>query len=440
MRVKPEIKISVSILLAAIIIAAGIVMFQKLIHNKQVFETNLYTHVPASVTGILQINKEKNLKTFTTYFPELQNVLLTTGSSLTYPVLIAEQKKDIYIICKVTEEQESTIKSLLATTLFSSFAPKVRAYKNANILFYPADNNRFFSCIFYQGFFVGGYNYTLLENFIDTNSSNNIFSNKQAKEIRQKITTGYPANMYFNNEIFFTSFNINLEKNRIEMEGFTNNTVSDNWSREVTADSDSIAIDYSIFPDSLLSYTINSHATGVSGSLICLFDTPSYSFVLNNNPISTVYALKHRQDRFDLYSQLNKLEINYIQRKFSTRDVVLGDQHIYKTSEQMGREIFHHNSPVYLTFYKNYLLISADREVLIQYLKANGNYKPTLPLDPVSISTQTISLFFSNDIQKFPSQYLSNYYLIDRITAKGQAYTKTYMENGEKKIDISLNN
>lgn len=439
MQIKSGIKIGLSCLLIVTIITIGIIMFQKLNHDKGVFETDLYTHIPIEVTGILQINREKDLKTFTPFFTELQSIILSIENSLTFPILIAEQKEDLYIISKVTSEQESKIKLLLGNTLFPSFAPKSRMYKEARILFYPTSNNNFFSCMFYQGFFIGGYNYTLLEHFVDTDSANNIFSSEQATEIAKKIKTSYPANLYFNNETFFTSFNIDLVENKMELEGITNNIYSNNWPKETTSQNDSIVIDYSIFPDSLISYTINTSAASISSSLICLFEAPSYGFILNQTQKSPIYALKYTQDRFDIYNHLNKLETNYIQRKFSTRDVVLGKQHIYTTSEQMGREVFHHYSPVYLTFHKNYLMIADDRETLIQYLKANGNYKIIEPFDPVKISTQTISLFFSDNIEALSPDYLANYHLIHRI-AKDQAYIKTYIENGEKKIEISLNN
>lgn len=414
-------------------------MFQKLSYNKGVFETNLYTHIPPEVTGILQINKEKSTKAFLPFFPELGYVIKSIGKSLTYPILITEENKNLYIISKITSEQEEIIKSLLNADLFPAFEPKIRMYKDAKILFYPADNNRFFSCMFYQGFFIGGYNYTLLEGFVDTDLSNNIFSNKGSTEIAKKIKTSYQANMYFNNKSFFTSFNIDLEGNLIELDGFTNSTFSNNWPKEAIPNSDSIAIDYSIFPDSLVSYQIDINAASISNSLICLFDAPSYRFILNNNQTTPVYALKHKQNRFDIYNHLSKLEINYIKRRFSTRDVVLGGQHIYMTSEQMGKDIFHQSSPVYLAFYKNYLLISADREILIEYLKKNGNYIPNPFFDPINISTQIVSLFFSNDIQKFYPDYWVNYYLIGKI-AQGQTYFKTYVENGENKIEILLNN
>ncbi|MBD8347347.1 hypothetical protein [Dysgonomonas sp. HGC4] len=439
MHIKSGAKIGLLSLLVVAIITTGIIMFQKLSHDKGVFETDLYTHIPAKVTGILQINKEKHTKVFTPFFPELENIIQTIETSLTYPILIAEHKEDTYIISKITSEQESKIKSLLSIDLFPAFAPKVRTYKDAKILFYPTSNNRFFSCMFYQGFFIGGYNYVLLENFVDTDSSNNIFSSKPATEIAKKIKTSYPANLYFNNETFFTSFNINLENNFIELEGFTNTTFSNNWPNEAISDSDSITIDYSIFPDSLISYQIDTNAASISSSLICLFDAPSYGFIINENQTSPIYALKHREDRFDLYNHLNKLEVNYIHRKFSTKDVVLGNQHIYMTSEQMGKDVFHHNSSVYLTFYKNYLLVAADRDIMIQYLKRNGNYSIQTDFDPLNISTKTVSLFFSNNIQKFHPDYLKSYHLL-KLMSKEQAYFKTYIENGEKKIEILLNN
>ena len=105
----------------------------------------------------------------------------------------------------------------------------------------------------------------------------------------------------------------------------------------------------------------------------------------------------------------------------------------------MGREDFHHDSPVYLSFYKNYLLVSAEREALVQYLKENGQYKIKTAFDPINISSQTISLFFSKNIQEFYPEYLTNYFLIRKM-AKGQTYIKTYTEDGEKKIEILLNN
>lgn len=439
MRIKRGIKISLSILLVTIIIASGIIMFQKLNHNKEVFETDLYTHIPSKVTGILQINREKSLKTISHSFPELQNIIDPLSAYLTYPVLLTEENQNIYIISKVTSEQESKIKSLLRKTLFSSFAPKSRSYKDAKILFYPAENNRFFSCMFYQGFFVGGYNYTLLEDFVNTGLSDNIFSNKQAGEIAGNINSNYSANLYLNNQTYFTAFNIDLNKDQIDLEGTTNNTFLNSWPNEIRNENDSIAIDYSIFPDSLISYTINTTTASISSSLICLFNIPSYTFILEKDQKSPIYAFKHMQSRFDIYNHLNKLEINYINRKFSTRDVVLRNQHIYKTSEQMGREVFHHDSLVYLAFYKNYLLVSKSRDILIHYLKGNGRYKIKNSLDPIKINPQTISLFYHNDIPNFASDTSNSHYLLERIK-KGNIYTRTYIENGDKKIKISLNN
>lgn len=439
MHIRFGLKIGFLSLLAAAMIVVGVIIFQKLSHDKGVFETGLYTHIPSDITGILQINKEKSTKEFSVFFPELQNVLQTIESFLSYPILIAEQKESTYIISKITSEQESIIKSLLKTNLFPDFAPKIRIYKGEKIFFYPAENNRFFSCVFYQGFFVGGYNYTFLERFIDTDSSNNIFNIQSAHEITDKIKTAYPANLYFNTNKSFTSFNVNVEENLFELEGFISSlSESDKRPYEVVADNDSMAVDYSIFPDSLISYRIDTQVINISDSSVYLFDVPSYSFILNKDQASPIYALKYKGSRFALYDHLNSLEFDYIQRKFSTHDVVLGNQHIYMTSEQMGRNVFNHNSSVYLSFYKNYLLVSADRNNMVQYLKKNGNYTQKVSFDPVKISTNTISLFFSNDIQIKSLDYLDNYFIIKQM-AKKQMCLKTYIVNGEKNIEMVLN-
>lgn len=434
MRIKLGVKIGVISLLIVIIIAIGFVMFKKLNHNKNVFTIDLYIHIPSEVTGILQINKNKDVKIFASSFPDLEHIILSIENSLSYPILITETNQDIHIISKITSEQESRLKSLLNHNLFPSFSPKTRTYKDAKIYFYPADNNKFFTCMFHQGFFIGGYNYTLLEKFVDTDSSNNIFNNKHASEVVKKMKTSYPANLYFNNKTDLTSFNINLNKNDIELDGFTNSIYTESINVIATED-DSLSIDYSIFPDTLLSYTINTNISTISGSLSCLFNVPGYRFVLNNNLNSPIFALKHTQNRFDIFDQLNKLEENFIQKKFSTKDVVLNKQHIYSTSEQMGQEIFRHQSSVYFTFYKNYLIFTENRNTLIKYLANNGNYRMNPNLDSMNINTQTVSLFYSNDIQKFSPRYLESYHLIQKIV-KGQMLIKNYIEEGQRKIEI----
>lgn len=437
MNLKSALKIgALSIFIIAIIIS-GLIMFQRLNYNKQVFDTDIYLHIPKNATSIIQVNKAKDLPEILPFAKQLEPIIKTLEKNINFPCLVLEFENDYYFVSKLTVEQESKVENLLSNKIFTSFAAKERIYKETRLSFFPTENNNFFVSMFYKGMFVCGFNYKLLENIIDTHADTSFF--EENENILKKAKNTYSANIFKKNDNQITVLNLNFEEATISIEGYTAPTIYDKWPCPIQT-SDSLNIDYKIFPDSLVSYQIDRSNAILSDTLICMFNPPIYQFRMTEEQIAPIFAIKHNCDRFDIYKLLNRIEQAYGHPKFSTRDVVMGKQHIYTTSIDLARNQFKHESPVYLTFYNGYLLFCADRSTLVYYLKYNGNYQPeNNSPEWFLIETKELeSLFYSKDLSKWAPGY-SNLFenpIIKNI--HGTAFVKLSVNDNEKNIGVVL--
>lgn len=439
MVIKRFLKIGTVVFFILLILISGLIMLRKLNHDKQVFDEDLYAYVPSGISGIFQINKAKDVKPFSKYFSEIKPVLLSIDSFVTYPLLmVSDTSNNLYIVAKVTEEQERTIKSIFSDSIFSAFPPKTRIYKGATIFFYPSTDNRFFACMFYNGIFVGGYNYDLLERIIDTERDKGFFADNSLKSLVKEIKPNYSANLLFKENNSFSVFNGNFNKQgNLELSGYTESNPSDS-----KATNDSVLIDYAILPDSLLSYKIDFGRCDISEDFKPYFETVQYNVELDSLQQAPVFLIKYKEDRFTIFDKLNALERSYIGRKLSTKDVVLKKQHIYTTSEQLALSVFGEKTAVTMSFYSGYLVYSTDRNALIRYLGMRerdiSNHKKP---DFISTPQQTLkSLFVSSNSSR--SQEIPFRSFLSKIYSYSTSIEiKTYYNESERmKTEIVLNN
>lgn len=418
-----------------VILVTGIVLFVKLTRNKKALETDLYNYIPSHILGILQVNNYQSIIRLSPLMKRMQPLTKSIGDILIYPVLFIEYDSSSYMMMKVTEDQKELIRQKLELSLFPDYPPGEKTYKGNKLLFYATGDNSFFICMFYDDFFVGGYNIGLFEEIIDRKASDNkvITDSPLGKEMLGKMKKHYPANLFLNNSTCFSVFNIDFADGRTELEGY--NTSIPDTGRDCDTDIEDINIDYTIFPDTFNYYRVEMYNPVVTDTFECYFEPPSYTFNIGNHS-ENVHAIRHKDDKFVIYNMLNDLQEKYTGKKFNINDIHAGYR-IYTTSAKLGYEVFGSEKEVYLTFYKGFLITGEDKETLKTYLKYNGKYRPDRDIDISAADFE--SLYYSTNIGIWSPDFFSPENPITRHLNK-EAYTMSFKEGERHKIRISINN
>jgi len=411
----------------------GVFMLRELKQNKQALQSDPYAFLPTGISGFVQINKPEYLIQLTDSVNGLEEVIKNLNTHFTYPLLIVDNEKDSYVLSKIDSRQETEIKKILDEKVFPYYPAKERIYNEVKLLFYPAEDTRFFVCMFYKNLFVGGYNFELLEKIVDVDLGRavGVYSTPLGRETIRKIESYYPANLFLNNKSGFSVFNIDFKENQFRMEGYDTDVVNKDWTCDNKRTYD---LDYSIFPNHIESYQADYYDPYVTDSFKCYFDKPSYSFIIygQSNP---VYALKNSDDKFIIYNILNALEERYIGRLFKKNDF-FHDYRIYTTSAQLARQVFGFTTPAYIVFYKEYFVFSADKDSLKEYILNNGKYSSDFRID--DREEDIISVFYTNDPDKwYPDFFLPNH--ISR-NMKGGLYVVSAEEDKTRKSKIFMDN
>lgn len=442
MILRKYLKIGIAIVFISLILISGLIMLQKLNHDKQVFDQDLHAYIPSEVSSVFQINRAKDLKSYSKYFPEIENVLLSINSSVTFPLLVTSSFNKLYLFAKVTVEQEQAIEKILSESLFTAFPPKVRIYNGAKIYFYPSVGNRFFACLFYNGIFAGGYDYELLERIVDTDRDKMLFANDTLKSLQPELKTSYSANLIFKEDTGFSVYNVGFGKNgRLELSGYERSIYSDQSSCS-NNQSDSVLLDHFILSDSLLSYQIDFSGCMLSDEFKPYFDNPVYSLELDTLQSAPIYLLKYNKDRFTIFEKFNSLEKKYIGRRLNTKDVVLKKQHIYTSSEQLAFSVFSENAPLTISFYEGYLIYTKDRNALIRYLtfRESSKLKGEQPKLVDKLQLPVKSLFVSRNIHKSKKIPFNSFFKGCFNSFTTLSINQYYWEKSLLKTEIILNN
>lgn len=443
MQIKSGIKVGILFFIVLFVIIGGFIMFQRLNHNKQVFDTDLRTLIPSNTTEILQINKEKEAIKYLRYLDNIRPIFRTLANTLGYPLYIINNEDNSIIVSKLTTEQEVNIRNLLNNKLYPDFPPKKRIYKDAELLFYITNDNSFFCCMFYKGVFAGGFNYKQLEDIVNIDIKNNFFSDPEIIKISDKIKSTYSANLYIKDKKHFSAFNIiSQDSNSLKLDGYTNISTHSTLPCKENNQKFPLHIDTTIISNSFSAYEINMSTEYISDSLGCLFTLPTYKLYINKENVKPIYILKHHIDKFLIYNMLNDMELKYIGKKFNTKDFAFGNQRIYTASFELSKNIFKQDDIVFLTFYKNYLIFATDRSLLIEYLRNSEKYS-TKNIDTNIIGSDLSnisSIFYSSNPKNITPQYfdLNKYILLK--SDKKSIYMTSYSSDKDKKIDIIINN
>lgn len=396
MQAKSKIKLGILLILVIGIIVGGIVMLRRIDHNKQVFDIELTGYVPDSTRSVLQINKHKSLGSFLPLCGNLATVIDAIKNDLSYPFYVLSDKKQVVCLAKITIEQEMEIKRRFSANFFSDYAPKERKYKDATLLFYPTSDNSFFCCTFYNGLFIGSYNYKVIETMVDHKNTGRYFAKAGFDTLGVHIKSSFAANWYIATHDRGIGFNISVKDDSLHLEGYSQLT-------QMSAGNDSLNLnslgDRSVLPNVLRGYQIVFKDALVSDSIGSYFDPTAYQFFGSDSkyPVSVLRCVV---DKFVVYNYLNDLEAKFTGKRFNINDFAYPGQRIYTASSQLSEDIFRKPDIVYFTFYKNHLCFSTDKKTLIDYLHNSGNnhsdhaIQVQLPTD-----VQVRSVFYANSVR-----------------------------------------
>jgi len=219
---KQWIKIIILFVLVTIILIGGLYMYSSLEYNKQSFSTSIYNHIPVQTLSVININKEYNIDNllfFDSSLIELTNII--TASEVSYPVVLCKsEEEETAIIARTNKEQEAEIKEYIEEYIAESFYPKIKKYKDEQILIYSLPNNNFLACSFYKGIFAACKNYKQIENIIDTDVENNFFTNEEYEEEISKTLCGQNISVFFKHQHHLLALDYNMQNDTIKMEGY----------------------------------------------------------------------------------------------------------------------------------------------------------------------------------------------------------------------------
>lgn len=429
MQIKSSIKIGILFVFIIAIIVIGFVMFRRLDHNKQVFEKEITSMVPVDASFVLQINKNKKIEKLTKLSGNLGIFIDSIQESMTFPIYIVGKDNNSAIVSKLTIQQEAELRDKLDKVLFPSYPPKIKIYNNTDILFYATTDNSFFCCAFDNGVFIGSYNYKLIEGILNTKHKANFFSQPNAENMLNYAKSTYSANLYLSICDSMSIFNMSLDNDSIVLDGFIRK-----YSNADIDTTTNYTINQSILPDTMVAYKISMNYDNLADTMKTYLSAPLYQFYTDtiNQP---VYAIELKVDRFVVFNYLNNLEIKYIGRKFGIHDFAFGDQRIYTTSAQLSKFIFKMNEIVYFTFFKNHLIYSSSKPLLVNYLIKSGKNRDTISNRIVDENADIETLFYSSSPKTIsPSFFPCNFgnYNIESI------YGIEYIENNTKKLTVIL--
>ena len=175
---------------AIVVIIVGIMgayFYTSMEQEEKTYQLDIFSLIPENTKSILQIN---NLDSFSqqideNIFDDFSNekrfdwinflsrfILPLKNEKKSFPgwgkgriVVSFHDKGEIYYT-KVRTNEISVWKDMLETVIFPPFPPVVQKYNGEKILHYSLADNRFFSCIFKEGIFIGSFNSKLIENII----------------------------------------------------------------------------------------------------------------------------------------------------------------------------------------------------------------------------------------------------------------------------------
>lgn len=432
MQVKSVIKIVILSFFTVVIVIYGIMFYQRLNFDRQIYDVDVHSYIPVDVSQVLQVNKTLDLDKLAPFIVGLENLLPRIENSLTFPYYVVNTSGDgLVVMSKLNTSQQEALKRKIEIDIFPAFPPQKKKYKDAELLFYTtAKQSEFFVCTFFEGVFIGGYNYKSIEDAINTRAKAgiNFFSNNFFNSVTSLMQGTYPASVYINSDGVLSAYNILYDKT-VNLTGYRSDCVSEE------SDVDSLNIDFSVFPNNVKAFGVERNLEGFSDSLRYLFHPPYYQFYTDVE--EPIHAMAFDIGRYKLYDLLNAVE-----RKLGGRDLVrhgytVGKKYsIYSGSTKFNEDVFQSDQTIYFVFKDDYMAYSKNRANLTKYILNSGNFKKNFV---ETINPHFETYFFTQNLLKlshpfYPTEYYST------LKSDTVGLVKVHHESKFFKIELLLNN
>lgn len=367
MQKKAIVKIVILSIFTIILIGGGVVFFQRLKSDKQVYGIDLLNHIPKESNVVIAIRKSSELKNISSN-EKIELLLHSIGSKLAYPFYLVElSRREQAVVAKLSSSQEIDIKSIIEKNLYPTFPPQKRYYKKAEILFYTTkDTNVFFVCSFFNGLFIAAYDYKTIQSIIDTEASQSLYSIDFYEHVEpffkssslvhyQKIGSGQMI------------YSLDTRDSLWRLEGYIDQKIS-------SAFDDSLAVDTSLFPSAYEAFQVERINSNLNDSLIPILKTPYYRFWIDS--ASFIATTQFYIDRYELYDKLNSIEKVESGKSLVRHGYTIGKKYsIYSGSKSFDKYVFRSDIPIYFAFKEGLFIYSDNKEVLRQYIiKPEANH------------------------------------------------------------------
>lgn len=408
--------------------------------DRKTHEVDLLSLIPADTKSILQINKfdrfslqldsiitdsadEDMLNWFVT-LNRFISPLKKEAKSLSqkengYLLVSFHDEGDIYY-AKLHPEEIDIWKKMLEKNVFPPFPPEIQRYEGIDILHYTLADDRFFSCIFKGGIFVGSFNNKLIEKVIRSwKEGNSIKNDARFVQISKTGGTTTDATLFYyirpSQNMFlkdttstnfpiiegWTSSDITFMDNEVWFSGYYKPTNEVNRLERSTEDNEgTILFHPQLFtPGIIFSESVNidlntirsNHNSGVRpvsyfseenfspDSLFLRFTGDEiHTLYMENSTskkVSKIYCLKIQEREFfekDFYKCLYSIpgykNVKQLYLKDTTYPII-SLKNINLLNDVFCGKFFPENPNNYLSFFNDYLIVSQDEQALNLYLQ-----------------------------------------------------------------------
>lgn len=420
---KSIVKIAILSIFTIILIGGGVVFFQRLRADKQVYAIDLQKHIPKSAERIIEVRKESELKNVIKQ-RKLSDVLSSIGGEIDYPFYLVDLSKQAdVVVAKLSSSHEINVRNIISKNLFPSYPPQKRQYKTAEVLFFTTkDANEFFICTYFKGVFIATYNYKALQAIVDTDEANSLLSEPFYKEV---VPFFKSSSLVYYGKVDSVSmvYSVSQQDSLSLLDGFFDKKFEESKPLE---------LDIRLFPENFEAFQVDKANLSINQSLSGVFKAPYYTFWIDS--LSTLSVTRFDLDRYELYDVLNAVE-----KKISAKDLyrhgyTFGKKYsIYNGSDSFNREVFKSDKLIYFTFKDGYLLYSTDKEVLRKYILKTviSDFKMSEMKDNCD------TYFYSRNSSKISPSFLDKLGVDDRFR-NGTLTLEVYPEINYQKIEGSV--
>lgn len=194
---KRTIKGIILFILLLVLVIIGIRMYREIRDNRQNYNTDIYNCLPEHASQVINIERNYHLEDLF-YYDSAFSFLPRLIKQLSFPILIAKVDNDYLLFSRITNKQYESINDIFKEDI-STASPKVLTYNGNDILFYPMPQQEFVTCSMWEGVFILGTDYKMVETYMTQNNSEPFFYGYDS-QILSRIASNSPISLYIKND------------------------------------------------------------------------------------------------------------------------------------------------------------------------------------------------------------------------------------------------